>query len=192
MIIGLAGYARSGKDTVADHLVKEYGFVKFSFADPMREALKALNPWIQVNDIARMPLVQALRVYSWEDLKTESPDVRPLLQRMGTEVGRKLFGESFWIDQALKLAASYDNVVFSDVRYMNEANVLKFEGGTVWRIERDGVGPANDHGSEHDLDGYSGFDARVSNDGSLEELTSTINKLLFNAKVGSWPAGLTS
>ena len=35
MIIGLSGYARSGKDTAADRLVNNHGFVRYSFAAPM-------------------------------------------------------------------------------------------------------------------------------------------------------------
>jgi dephospho-CoA kinase len=46
MIIGLSGYARSGKDTVAELLCLNYGFRRISFADPMREAILILNPKI--------------------------------------------------------------------------------------------------------------------------------------------------
>jgi len=41
MIIGIAGVARSGKDTVADHLVKNYEFVKVNLADPIKRAAQA-------------------------------------------------------------------------------------------------------------------------------------------------------
>jgi len=36
MIIGVAGLAGSGKDTVADHLVEYHGFVKVALADPLK------------------------------------------------------------------------------------------------------------------------------------------------------------
>lgn len=36
MIVGLAGLAGSGKDTVADFLVKNHGFTKVAFADPLK------------------------------------------------------------------------------------------------------------------------------------------------------------
>jgi len=40
MIIGLCGVAGSGKDTVADFLVKNHGFVKVAFADPLKRICK--------------------------------------------------------------------------------------------------------------------------------------------------------
>ena len=36
-IIGILGNKRVGKDTVADYLVKNYGFIKYNFADPIKE-----------------------------------------------------------------------------------------------------------------------------------------------------------
>ena len=38
-VIVLTGLARSGKDSVADYLVKEYGFKKFTFSDVLVEEL---------------------------------------------------------------------------------------------------------------------------------------------------------
>ena len=49
MIIGLSGYAQVGKDTVANYLVEKYGFVKVSFADPIREALYKLDPKVRID-----------------------------------------------------------------------------------------------------------------------------------------------
>lgn len=43
-IIGLHGKARSGKDTIADYLVEQYGFVKFGFADALyKEVAEAFS-----------------------------------------------------------------------------------------------------------------------------------------------------
>ena len=54
MIIGISGYARSGKDSVANILVQDFGFERRAFADKLREALYALNPIIAYDwDLAR-------------------------------------------------------------------------------------------------------------------------------------------
>jgi len=39
-IIGLAGLARSGKDTVADYIETKYGYKKFVLSDVLKDALK--------------------------------------------------------------------------------------------------------------------------------------------------------
>ena len=40
-IIGITGRARSGKDTLAEFLVSDHGFVKLSFAAPIRAFVAA-------------------------------------------------------------------------------------------------------------------------------------------------------
>lgn len=173
MIIGLSGVARSGKDTVADHLIEMHGFTKVSFADPIREALIRLDPKITVAE-GYMSLASAVRLIGWEGLKTLSPDIRELMQRMGTEVGRDMFYENIWVDAALKRVTSDMKVVIADVRYPNEADAIKASGGQVWRIERPGVGPANDHPSEHALDLYE-FAIKLDNDSTLENLWKKVD-----------------
>ena len=42
MIIGLTGKIGSGKDTVADFLVENYGYTKVGFSDVMYDAVCAL------------------------------------------------------------------------------------------------------------------------------------------------------
>jgi dephospho-CoA kinase len=61
MIIGLSGYAQSGKDTVAELLCLNYGYKRVSFADPMREALMRLNPIV-----GHEPLAHLVNDYGWE------------------------------------------------------------------------------------------------------------------------------
>jgi hypothetical protein len=177
VIIGLSGYARSGKDTIADYLVENHGFVKLSFATPMRESLYRLNP--EITDVSGLvySFKQAVDLFGWEGMKEFFPNYRNLMQRMGTEVGREMFGEDFWVQQALKQVTPETNVVFSDVRYQNEANAVQATGGEVWRVERPGVKAANDHTSEHDLDNYK-FNHRIMNYGPVEDLYQTVTTIL--------------
>jgi hypothetical protein len=177
MIIGLSGFARSGKDTVADYLVQNYGFTKLAFADPMREALYRLNPFIQVADMPRVPLASVVDGLGWETLKAESPDLRPLMQRLGTEVGRQMFGENFWVEQAIKRAADHERVVFSDVRFTNEADAVIESGGAVLRVDRPNVSATNDHVSESAMDGYE-VTAILNNSRGVDQLFEQVDDLL--------------
>lgn len=176
MIIGVSGWARAGKDTVADYLVDNFGFVKMSFAEPMREALIRLNPTISVGGY-HTELATAVRLMGWEDLKGESPDIRGLMQRLGTEVGREMFGENFWVDLALSRVKPGMNVVFADCRFVNEADAIRAAGGVVWRVERKGFGPANDHISERALDSYK-FDDGLSNYETVDVLNGLVDDLV--------------
>jgi dephospho-CoA kinase len=90
MIIGLSGYAQSGKDTVAELLCLNYGFKRISFALPMRDAIYTLNPLVEGTN----RIVDLVDEYGW-DVAKANPEVRRLLQVFGTDVGRKMFNENF-------------------------------------------------------------------------------------------------
>lgn len=174
MIIGLSGYARAGKNTVADILKgNDVSYQLRAFADPMREAIKRLNPYIAISDVASLRIQDALDYGDWDALKVAYPEVRRLLQVFGTEVGRSMFGENFWVEQAFKGVGFNDNVIFTDVRFPNEAQAIVDYGGVVWRISRPGINAVNHHPSENALDGWK-FHKIVHNDGSLEDLLERV------------------
>jgi len=174
--IGLSGWAKSGKDTVAQYLVENHGFTRISFADPMREALLALDPYVPYMGL-HMRLSGVIHFRGWDNAKRDVPEIRELLQRFGTEVGRNMFGQDFWVNQAIEKATRYEKVVFSDCRYNNEADAVKAIGGVVWRIFRPEVSAVNDHTSEQDLNNYP-FDSHIQNDSTLENLHTLIENEL--------------
>jgi hypothetical protein len=171
MIIGLSGYARSGKDTVAELLCLNYGYKRVSFADPMREALLRLNPVI-----GHEPLAHLVNDYGWDVAKSKD-EARRLLQVFGTEVGREMFGGNFWIDQAFKQIDPAANVVIADVRFPNEADAIKARGGQVIRVNRKDITAVNRHVSEHAMDNYM-FNHVIYNDGTLDDLADEVFMLV--------------
>jgi hypothetical protein len=179
MIIGLSGYARSGKDEVAKILVEDYGYKRIAFADKIRELLLETNP--QVKDGFRVESV--VGAYGWDQAKVLFPEIRRLLQDLGVGA-RKLFGDTFWVDQVVgQFGHSWwgynTNVVITDVRFTNEAQAIKGKGGQIWRINRPGTKAINDHVSEHDLDGYK-VDKILKNEGTLENLRELVrNRMEF-------------
>jgi hypothetical protein len=170
-IIGLCGYAGSGKDTAAAGLVAE-GWTRVAFADGVREALLALNPEISMAHLSSY----LVHWGGWDEAKRQIPEIRTLLQRMGTEVGRAFFGDDCWINIARrKIKDINGNVVITDVRFENEADAIYAMGGEVFRIERPGVGPKNDHASEK-LEFF--VNRTISNDGTTQELQDRLRQFV--------------
>lgn len=178
MIIGLSGYAQSGKDTIAKHLVENYGYNRVAFADLLRQALYNLDPVI--TDLPELPgvhLASTVDHLGWELTKQSSPQVRRMLQRMGTEVGRNMFGSDFWVEQAFKNVYSGSKTVFTDVRFPNEYHKVKSYFGKVFRVEKPGIEAVNAHISEMALDNFD-FDGVILNNGSIEELNKQIDIIM--------------
>ncbi|GGM55792.1 hypothetical protein GCM10012275_28620 [Longimycelium tulufanense] len=171
MIIGLSGYAQVGKDTVGSILIEHAVFERVSFADKVREVALAINPDICF-DYWHSNLRQLVETKGWEEAK-KIEDVRRFLQRLGTEAIREHLGEDAWVNAALpdyrEYCSSHAGVVVTDVRFPNEAARIKDLDGEVWRVERPGYGPVNNHPSETAMDEWP-FDRHIRNDGSLEDL----------------------
>lgn len=175
MIIGLAGYARSGKDTVAEILVKERGFRRIAFADALKAVLADVNPLMGTNS----RLSDRLE-WGWEQAKTE-PEVRMLLQRLGVACRRHIHPD-VWVDAVFHMIETvFDETghhrwVIPDVRFPNELVAVRNHGGQVWRVERAGTGPVNGHESETAIDGER-FDQRIPNDSTLDQLHDVVLEL---------------
>lgn len=179
-LIGLSGYARSGKDEAAKVLVERFGFTRVAFADKLRKVLYALNPmvkeksWVQECRDAphcgphvkseKVHVQSVIDVYGWNGYKeTEYGDeIRRLLQRLGTEAGRNLLGDNIWVDAALTGHAPGAKIVVTDVRFPNEAQAIKDLGGIIVRVSRPGVKAVNAHPSETSLDDWP-FDYSLEN-----------------------------
>ncbi len=173
MIIALSGYAGAGKDTVADALVANYGFVKYAWADTLRLAAAALNPIVTDHDGELIRYNDVVEKYGYNDAKFMFPEVREILQRIGTEVGRNLIGENVWVDATLRRIERDGNIdadiAITDCRFPNEAHAVKDRGGFIVRVERPGVVAANAHPSETSLDDWP-FDLTIGNEGPLEAI----------------------
>lgn len=183
-VIGLSGYARSGKDETAKVLVEDFGFKRVAFADKLREVLLALDHIVAPSKeryFSRSKVIvnlsEVIDVYGWNGYKESEfgPEIRRLLQRLGTEAGRQTLWDSIWVDAALTGHPDDAKLVVTDCRFPNEAEAVTSRGGEMWRIMRKGVGPANSHASETSLDDWD-FDAYVHNDGTLADLAGSVKR----------------
>jgi hypothetical protein len=75
-------------------------------------------------------------------------------------------------------------VVCDDCRFPNEADLIRSLGGELWRVDREAATPSlSGHRSDGGLDDYTGFDARIDNNGALLELYSRLCDRLSTQEV---------
>lgn len=164
MLIGLAGKAGSGKDTVAKTLVEEFGFTRVAFADAIKRMAEDINPYIESEGTDLCGFL-AWHDWDWDGAK-QNKDVRGFLQRLGLAVRNQ--DREFWLRAA---GVTEGNIVVTDVRYLNEVDYILEHGGEVLRVVRPGTAVGT-HISETDLDALllDEFD----NSGTLEELAEKV------------------
>ena len=99
MIIGLSGYAGSGKDAVAQYLVDTHGYTRVAFADAIRDFVYEFNPTITLGYDTTTNIQLMVDHGGWDEAK-QNLQVRELLQKIGV-AARNQFGELFWVKMAL-------------------------------------------------------------------------------------------
>lgn len=165
-VIGLGHYKRAGKDSVAEVLVREHGYVRLAFADKLRQFVYETQPDVRL----------LVDIHGWEQAKTAYPNVRDALIDTGN-AARRVLGADVWIIAVQhEMAYTDKRYVISDLRYPNEVAWVQ-ELGRAWKIERPGVKPGNDVADQALID-YDGWDRTLVNDGSLVDLRTKVIECL--------------
>ena len=189
-LIGLGGYARSGKDAIAA-ILERHGWYRTFMSKPLHRAMLALDPIITLDhwDDLSVRYSELIESRGYEKAKAEFSEVRRLLQVLGTEVGRGILGEDAWIDtieeelgDAWAADPSRPQVV-TGIRFPNEIARIRSLGGELIWVERPGFGPTNGHASEttlgphdfdevlHNCEDLAGLERRVRNQITLGQPT---------------------
>jgi len=180
IIIGLCGRAGAGKDTAAKVLVDKFGFSAYSLAAEIKSCLIDLDPFVPI-DNRPVRLSELLLDSSLESLKRSYPEVRRLLQVLGAEVVRARV-ESFWVDRVEDrlLVDRPKRVVITDIRFMNEVEWVRYLGGMIFCVKRDGALDQHagvKHSSELGL-GDELIDRFINNSGDFNDLICIIDDLM--------------
>lgn len=183
IVIGLAGVARSGKDTVGKILVDKHGFTRVAFADALREMALAIDPFVTVSkggEGVPLRLSEVINALGWDRAKTEILEVRRLLQAIGTEAVRNIVGVDTWVRIAARqiLSDPTKKYVITDCRFDNEAEMIHtLLHGQLWQVQRPGVEPLNAHASEAGID-LRHVSRTLVNDKTLEDLEKAVTEVL--------------
>lgn len=175
-LIGLHGRAGAGKDTVGAMLVarKTEMVARLAFAQPLKDMLTA-----GLRDLGVTWQLLADRTHKERRIEAIGRSPRELLQTLGTEWGRQMVHPDLWLRIAatrLEYHRQYASAtVITDVRFDNEANWVRAQGGEIWHVLRkygDNVAPL--HVSEHGIEMHAGVDSVVMNDEGLEQLEAEV------------------
>lgn len=181
--IGICGKKHHGKTCLAKYLIDNFGYVKLSFADPLKEICKIL---FRFND-------QQLNGKLKED-KDDRWNVTPrsCMQFVGTELMRKQMNnllpeieENIWIkNMELRINELLQNnpdvkIVIDDIRFQNEIELIKcFNSNKIILIKRN-IESSDNHESEKNIDDLINIDHVLNNDGSINDLHFNFMLSLF-------------
>lgn len=203
MIIGLSGYAKSGKDTVAEIIID---LTKVTVPGLMTAPTWKVKKFSgKLKHIAS--ILTGIPEYKFEDQEFKNSylgsewnqgvkyndripgarmTVREFLQNLGTDAVRDGLHPNAWVnalmadyapDQYSDYPSRMPKWIVTDVRFPNEAQAIKDKGGVIIRIDRPGIKPVNSHPSETSLDNWD-FDYKIANASDLVALRQSVEVLL--------------
>lgn len=180
-LIAIAGHKGAGKDTAAGVLTMQ-GYQNAKFAAPMKAMLATLLMARGVPQPEIYAMLEGdLKEKPHPKLNGRTP--RHALQTIGTEWGRNLMAQTFWIDafgdmvRASLGDATVPGLVVTDCRFHNEVAAIHDLGGIVIRVDRPGLVVDLNHQSEAEIP-HLAVDHIVPNVGTISDLRQTVWDLL--------------
>lgn len=177
-VIGITGRKFSGKDTLGNFFVNEFGYQKIAYADALKEAVKSIFDFDdeQLNGSKKEVI---------DDFWNKTP--RQILQFVGTDLFRNHthellpnIGKDIWCQVVKRKILNKFNenpcskFVITDARFENEVNVIRELNGTVINLYRD-TGYTDNHESEALIDTLY-YDYKFENNSSKNELYHKVVK----------------
>lgn len=199
-VIGLLGHAGAGKDTVGGLIAERFRIARVAFADALKleiahawgvDRVLLDSPYAKEAKTPALALhrckVQAFVAYAWELGLPGLQDgltPRTVMQRWGDF--RRACDPDYFVTRALEIVRTVtdgeqmDAVILTDVRFVNEAALVRGLGGQLWRVVRPGATAPNGHRSEFELAELQ-VDATIVNDGSVEQLAKVSADVMLYA-----------
>lgn len=194
-IIALCGFSGSGKDTVANILISNYGYTKISFGSALKDVLSIVFGWDRTMLEGITPEDREKRniVDTWWANKLNIPELTPKMMMMyiGTNIFRNSFHKDIWTLIVMRQLSLYDRIVITDCRFPNEITMIKENGGKLYFIQRnkpiwfDNYKQGMDcqeaeqlHDSEKTWI-REDFDGIIVNDGSISDLDNIVSKFIY-------------
>lgn len=126
-LIGLCGYARSGKDTLAKGMINLLNFRRISFADTLKQDMNDFFRLSVQEDLERKGIIIPFEAVDFVNpINNEIKEIlRPYMIWFGESM-KKINGVHHWTNRAFSQIEESDRkLVLTDVRRKNELEIFK-------------------------------------------------------------------
>ena len=203
ILIGLMGNIGSGKSTVAEMLSKNH-FKELTFSEPLKTIAEIFGfphddlygtqeNKIKVNKELGISAREFMQKFGTDICRNAIPEIMPNL-KIGDSVWVNYLEKKLWDNSCMCIPENaYDkdnfkctcggvNIVVSDCRFLNEANLIREYGGYIIKLERTAEQSINEqsinaHASETTIN-IIRPDYVILNNGSLKKLERGLNSVL--------------
>lgn len=194
-IIGFCGRKESGKSELGK-ICTDYGYERLYFALPLKNLICQLLSCSE-DELNALKSVESKYIFKNDEFKLISritnidfdiiskglknktfKNVREILQYIGTDVIRA-FNPNWHVEQLEKIIKIDVNYVIDDVRFPNEADLIRKLNGDLWYIIRPKIDNISNHSSETSLR-WQDFNNLIINDGTVEDFKAKWNSFMKN------------
>jgi len=129
---------------------------------------------------------KAMPIYDKVDCARRKMTPRLMMQLVATECFRNIIHPETWIISTMSsiMSDQSHNHIITDVRFHNEADTIKQNGGIIIKINRPSEEDNNHtHESETQISTYDKYDYIIDNEGSINDLIDKIKNVLISEKI---------
>jgi hypothetical protein len=184
MIVGITGLKRSGKDTIANQLVRDWHFTKYSLAQPIKDIVREVFLLDGDDEQGKEDILPEWGVSKrqlWQYVGTNLfRDVLPiLLPELGKKVEKRIWIYRFilWYKKNEEV---FPDIVIPDVRFINEYEELKKAFGDTFLLVKvvggKSVEGSDSHPSETEIQ-HLVPDILIENKSTLKKLEASVETL---------------
>lgn len=204
MIVAISGVKFSGKDTVAEGLIRTHRFKRVGLADKLKDICADVfnvershmdNPELKEAPCNREITLERIQhllgtiardgfEFDYDKAFTEVcknfqgknlTSIRDILQTIGTDICRTYIKDDIWLAYVHDLIKNSDsNIVITDARFANEREFLLELGAVLILVKRKGYESGGSHISENQLGSEDEYDVIINNNSTITAVQSDI------------------